>query len=147
MSEEFERNASREWTSFIILAAILIGAIIVVALARPLIFNRIVPAVMGEGEMTPPVDTAYPAPEEPAPAYPVGDPVEELPKELPTENEEEMKETAVPNTPLTHIVQPGETLHQIARTYKVSVSAIIAANKLPNPNHIEAGQPLLIPTP
>lgn len=147
MSEEFERNASREWTSFIILAAILIGAIIVVALARPLIFNRIVPAVMGDGEKTPSVDPAYPIPEEPVPAYPVDEPVEKLPEELPVENEEEMKETAVPAPLRTHTVQPGETLYQIARTYKVSVGDIIAANKLSNPNHIEAGQPLLIPAP
>lgn len=70
MSEyQEEARSSREWVNFIILALVLVGAVVVVALARPLIFGRIVPAVMGEGLPAPtaaPVDNVA-APEEPTP--------------------------------------------------------------------------------
>jgi LysM repeat protein len=35
----------------------------------------------------------------------------------------------------------------IARRYSVTVEAIIAANNISNPNHIEVGMTLLIPQP
>ncbi|MBI1277532.1 MAG: LysM peptidoglycan-binding domain-containing protein [Anaerolineaceae bacterium] len=59
--------------------------------------------------------------------------------------------TAVPPTnttgsTITHTIQRGETLGIIARRYGVSVSAIVAANKLVNPNRINVGQQLVIPT-
>ena len=44
-----------------------------------------------------------------------------------------------------HVVKPGETLYQIARRYGVSVSSIVQANNLWNPNLIYSGQVLLIP--
>jgi LysM repeat protein len=44
-----------------------------------------------------------------------------------------------------HIVQPGETLSYISSRYGVSVSQIVAANHLANPNFIWVGQRLLIP--
>jgi LysM repeat protein len=47
----------------------------------------------------------------------------------------------------THTVRPGETLAGIARTYGVTVEAIVALNRFPNPNTIEVGQELLIPSP
>jgi LysM repeat protein len=46
---------------------------------------------------------------------------------------------------VTHVVRPGENLSQIARLYGVSVSAIVQANNLWNPNVIYPGQCLLIP--
>jgi LysM repeat protein len=45
----------------------------------------------------------------------------------------------------THVVQRGETLYSIARRYGTSVSAIVSANGLRNPNYIWAGQRLRIP--
>ncbi len=45
-----------------------------------------------------------------------------------------------------HIVQWGETLGIIAQRYGVTVSAIVQANGLYNPNYIYAGQILAIPT-
>ena len=45
-----------------------------------------------------------------------------------------------------HIVQWGETLSIIAGRYGVTVSAIVLANGISNPNYIYAGQMLVIPT-
>lgn len=49
--------------------------------------------------------------------------------------------------PVTHIVQPGETLSLIAHLYGVSVDAIIRANKIAQANNIIVGQKLIIPVP
>lgn len=48
-------------------------------------------------------------------------------------------------TPLIHIVQPGESLWFIADLYGVRRRAIVDANELTDPNHIEVGQRLIIP--
>src|SRR5687768_8880613 len=45
----------------------------------------------------------------------------------------------------THVVQLGETLSAIAARYRVSVNALVQANRLANPNRIEVGQRLVIP--
>ena len=61
--------------------------------------------------------------------------------------------TAVPPTAaptseaVYHTVQSGETLSQIAAGYSVTMEVIVAANGLSDPNHIVAGQKLLIPAP
>ncbi len=55
--------------------------------------------------------------------------------------------TAVP-TPgnsTIHTVQRGETLSEIARRYGVSVENLMAVNSLSDPNHLAAGQTLIIP--
>jgi LysM repeat protein len=44
-----------------------------------------------------------------------------------------------------HVVQPGETLSMIAVRYGTTVSALVTANSLWNPNFIYAGQRLVIP--
>jgi len=49
--------------------------------------------------------------------------------------------------PVTHVVQPGETIYAIARKYGVSPQAIIDANGLSNPNRISPGDTLTIPAP
>lgn len=48
---------------------------------------------------------------------------------------------------LTHVVQGGDTLAEIARKYGVSLEAVIAANTLTDPNWLEVGQELVIPPP
>ena len=45
----------------------------------------------------------------------------------------------------THRVKPGETLDQIAKRYRVSIGALMAANALSNPNRIRSGARLVIP--
>ena len=44
-----------------------------------------------------------------------------------------------------HIVSPGSTLSHVALRYGVSVSAIVAANRIANPSLIFSGQRLVIP--
>lgn len=46
---------------------------------------------------------------------------------------------------IIHVVQRGETLSGIAARYGVTVSAIVAANRLTNPSRIYVGQRLVIP--
>ncbi|MFO7273440.1 MAG: PQQ-binding-like beta-propeller repeat protein [Bacillota bacterium] len=46
-----------------------------------------------------------------------------------------------------YFVQPGETLFAIARRYRTTVHALVAANRLKDPNAISPGQALLIPGP
>ena len=45
-----------------------------------------------------------------------------------------------------YIVQPGDTLSELAQRYGTSVEAIAQANGIANPNLIFAGQRLSIPT-
>jgi murein DD-endopeptidase MepM/ murein hydrolase activator NlpD len=44
-----------------------------------------------------------------------------------------------------HTIRPGQTLFAIARRYGVSLQAIVAANGIINPSHVEAGMNLIIP--
>src|SRR3954451_5277706 len=46
---------------------------------------------------------------------------------------------------LTHVVQPGESLWQIAQRYNISVQEIIRINNIQNPNSIYSGTVLTIP--
>ena len=48
-------------------------------------------------------------------------------------------------TGLEHVVESGQTLSAIAQAYGVTVSAIVKANKLANPNSVRVGQKLFIP--
>lgn len=44
-----------------------------------------------------------------------------------------------------HVVQPGQSIFDIARTYNSTVGAIVGANEVPNPNQLVVGQTLVIP--
>src|SRR5688572_17156049 len=46
----------------------------------------------------------------------------------------------------THTVQAGETLYRISLRYGVSLTALVQANNISNPNLIFVGQVLIIPT-
>lgn len=46
----------------------------------------------------------------------------------------------------TYVVQPGDTLYSIARSFNTTVPAIVAANNITNPNVIYTGQVLVIPS-
>ena len=79
-------------------------------------------------------DTAA-VPPAPAPVEPVAvDPVVTSPPAA-----------AAPTQSVTHVVQRGEHLAAIARIYGVSWTTIASANNIVDPNHIYAGQALVIP--
>lgn len=44
-----------------------------------------------------------------------------------------------------HVVQPGQTLYRISKTYQVPAEKIVAYNRIKDPAKIKAGQSLLIP--
>lgn len=44
-----------------------------------------------------------------------------------------------------HVVQAGQSIFQIAQIYNSTVSAIVGANEVPNPNQLVVGQTLVIP--
>jgi LysM repeat protein len=171
---EQEQAASHEsrnqWILFGILAGIMLVVVIVVALVRPLVFDRIIPAVMGDFLTPTPVIVE----EEATPVEGQTD-VESAPAEAETEageseifipaassgtggesestesdSEPMVEETAVPPEPTpeprTHTVQVGDNLTKISQQYGVSVEEIMAANGLTNADLISVGQVLVIPT-
>jgi len=148
-----------EWLNFAILVAVFIIAILVVALSRPYIFGRVIPAVLGEDQPTAPLvedvdQVIKEVPEEGATGgleeteaageetEPAGGEAAPVAEETPTAEE---FPTSVPT--VTHVVQRGETLHAIARQYGTTVDAIVQANNITNPNRVNAGTSLLIPQP
>ncbi|MDX1686622.1 MAG: LysM peptidoglycan-binding domain-containing protein [Candidatus Promineifilaceae bacterium] len=139
--EEIQRMASQERgevVKFAVLALILAMTVLVVAAARPLIFDQIVPAVLGwdgsagEEEAAP---TVAPT-ETPAAVEESATPVPPTPTSTP------VPPTA---TPRIHVVQPGDNLTEIGERYGVSVDAILEANQMTNPHRIFPGQRLVIP--
>ena len=72
-----------------------------------------------------PISRAQPAPPAPAPSQP----------------------RQVTRTYRTYTVQRGDVLKQIAARYGVSLSSILAINKIPNPDSLRIGQVLIIPPP
>jgi LysM repeat protein len=50
-------------------------------------------------------------------------------------------------SPISYVVKRGDRLSDIANQFGVTVDAIVQLNNLDNPDHIEAGQVLLIPIP
>jgi nucleoid-associated protein YgaU len=159
--EKIESVPSREWMKFIILAVVLVGVIVVIMVTRPFIFNHVVPVVMGEGQLTAPmpveepeknVEEAYPITGDsptlgPENAYPAETtiPAPAVEEAYPTDNTPDVEEAG--KTTISHTVQHGDTILNIARRYNVTVDAIVAANNISNPNHIEVGTTLLIPQP
>ncbi len=53
--------------------------------------------------------------------------------------------TAGPKT-VTHTVRKGESLGSIAKSHGISTASLVAANKLKNPNVVDVGQKLTIPS-
>jgi len=70
-------------------------------------------------------------------AKPIQSPTPDVPHPLPALREETEQ----------YIVQPRDSLHQIAQRYFVNVEAIIDANELNQPDLLEVGQELTIPAP
>ena len=154
MSLEEEHRAMHrrgEMIKFLLLLLVLVGAVVAIALLRPLIFERIVPAVLGldqEPMATPlPQSTALPTVEaereEDAPRIMTATPpAVETQGEEPTTGEAEGEAAPAP-TSQVYEIQQGDTLVEIAERFGVTVQA----NSIANPNRIQPGQTLVIPAP
>lgn len=145
LEEEHEELHRRgELGKFLVLVVLLLITVLLVAALRPFIFEGIVPAVMGW--------------EEPAPSSPAA-PATETPA---AEQERPVIMTATPAaeglppataappasaTPLVYEVQSGDTLAEIAARFGVTIEAIVEANGLGDPNRIQSGDALVIPSP
>jgi LysM repeat protein len=147
MREENEIRRS-ELIKFGILAIILLGAVLLVAVTRPLIFGQIVPAVIGQGERSAPLSTDAEQPAKVTPTLEETDPLvtaTQAATPVTPEATEEAEESLRLIPTVRHVVQPGENLTTIAETYNVTVDDIIMANNITDPNRIEAGTVLRIP--
>jgi len=171
--DENNNAGDHQWLKFGILAGILLIVVLVIALLRPVIFGRIVPAVMGDDGTTTVEETvveetvvdettAEEAPAETNTDAPVDEtdttdstveteaPVneEETTTETPDEESGESvdnEETAV--STITYTVKPGDTIYSIAREHSVNPAAIVATNNIADPNNILIGTELQIPQP
>lgn len=145
--EEQETMVQRgEMVKFLILVMVLVGAVFVIALLRPLIFERMVPSVLGwDQELEPP-------PSPPGITSPAGQDAGETQPVIMTatppagENAAGNGGAPLP-TPRVHEVQAGETLATIAVRYGISVEALVKTNAISNPHRIQAGDVLVIPEP
>lgn len=97
-----------------------------------------VPPPQGSG------DTAYPGPEQ---ATEVAPPVEGQPTPEVTPPPADPGATSVPAGTTTYTVVAGDTLFNIGLAFGLTVDELVAANNLTNPNDLEVGQQLTIPTP
>lgn len=128
-----------EMLKFAILVLILAVTVALVAVARPLIFDGLVPAVLGwDGQ---PAEGVTPT------AAPTETPAGVEESVTPVAPTATATTTPVPPTatPRVHVVQAGENLTEIGQRYGVTVEAIMEANGLANANRIFPGQRLLIP--
>lgn len=142
-----------EYIKFGLLAAVLLITVLIIALVRPLIFGRIVPAIMGGEGSGPVMDDGQPT-EDSQPAEDTAAPTDST-QNLPiisvpggeegTGGQAEEEATAVPAQ--IYVVQSGDTLNSIARQFNTTVEAIVAANNIQNPDALSVGATLTIPQP
>lgn len=153
--ESAARQRRMEYLKFGVLAVILLVVIFVIALAQPLIFDRIVPAVMEGDGSTAVMDESKPADPptsgQDATTAPVDNtqnlPVISVPgsDDAGTGGAGEEEATAVPAQ--IYVVQLGDTLNSIARQFNTTVDAIVVANNIQNPDALLVGTTLIIPQP
>ena len=68
------------------------------------------------------------------------------PAPLPTMTPRPARPTvAASSTPIEHIVQPGETLFDIAQHYGISIEALAKANSIVDPTQVKPGDKIKIP--
>lgn len=133
-----------EWTKFGILAIILIGTVLVIALIRPLVFGKIVPAFLHDF-LNPLPTLIVPTPNVFSTATPFTEtqPTLTMPAEVATPP---LPPLPSPTMVLRiHVVQQGDVLVKSAQQYGVTVEAIVTLNNLTNPHQLQIGQQLLIP--
>ncbi len=124
-----------------------IALVVVLLLINYLIFSRLAMIVLS-GQQPAPTPTRTPKPTFTPSELVIATAT------LPPEPTPTIQATTVPTatpahspTPTTHVVQPGETLSEIAAMYDTTVEAIVEANDLGDANRIREGQALVIPFP
>jgi LysM repeat protein len=118
-----------------------IALIVVLLLVNYLIFSRLILLVRSSEE---PVPTATRTPK---PTFTPSELLSYTPTPL-AERTPTLEVVPEPTpTQIIHIVQAGETLSEIARTYDTTADAIAQANGLSDANALREGQELLIPPP
>lgn len=85
--------------------------------------------------VTLPPPTSTPTPQRTATPLPTQTPIVVLPTPTPT----------MPPNSGVYILQPGDTLYDIAQKYHVSLQQLAALNHITDPTTIKTGQQLLIP--
>lgn len=156
--EKEDERRRMELIKFGILAAILLGTVVILALSQPLVFGRIVPSVMGEGQTanTEPdgtsSDTGETSPDGGGEQTPAGEDTTQDPNQgggapaatdAPAVEPGAEEPTAVPAQ--IYVVQAGDTLNSIARRFNTTVDAIIAVNEIQDPDNLLVGTTLDIP--
>jgi LysM repeat protein len=117
-----------------------IALVVILLLINYLIFSRLGIMILSGRQPTPTATRT------PKPTFTPGELVAATPTS-PPEPAHTAEPTLAPSpATITHVVQPGETLSEIARMYGVTVDAVVQANNLDNPNAIREGQVLLIPS-
>lgn len=157
MSLEEEHQAMHrrgEMIKFLLFVLVLVGTVFAVSLLRPLIFERIVPAVLGWEQQT--GDTEAGVPEQPvsgeeAPAAGGGEDEEGIPAIMtstPDQDTAAGEDLGAPlPTPRMYEVQAGDSLARIAEEFDLSVEALAQANGISDPERIQVGDVLVIPDP
>lgn len=153
LEEEHEAMHRRgEMIKFLVFVLVLVGTVFAIALLRPLIFERIVPAVLGwEEETGDPAlaPTEQPVSDEEPPAGQSGDAEGEIPVIMtatPSAGATDDLGAPLP-TPRMYEVQAGDSLVRIAEQFGISVEALVAANGIVDPQRIQVGDVLVIPEP
>ncbi len=99
--------------------------------------GTLAPAAVQEDSADPPAAQSFQLPPTRIPGAPIFTPTPDAPHAIPTMRSE----------PEHYIVQPQDTLGEIARRYGVTLEELINANELTNPNLLAPGQVLLVPVP
>ncbi|RUA15846.1 MAG: hypothetical protein DSY55_05440 [Clostridia bacterium] len=77
---------------------------------------------------------------------PVRSPTTVTPAQPPTVTPQPAQATiAAPLAPVEHIVQPGETLFDIAQHYGIAIEALAEANSIVDPTRVKPGDKIEIP--
>lgn len=152
LEEEHEALHRRgEMIKFLVLVLVLVGTVFAIALLRPLIFERIVPAVLGWEQ--PAADPEVTAPQQPlsdeeAPAAATGENIPVIMTATPAAEAGASEDLGAPlPTPRMYEVQAGDSLVRIAAQFGITVEALAQANGISDPERIQAGDVLVIPEP
>jgi LysM repeat protein len=98
-----------------------------------IVVNAIISAIISSVVVM--VAFAFYAPAPSAPQYIVVLPTASLAPPTPTRR----------TTPISYVVQPGDTLSLIAAKFNISMAALMQANGLTNPNVLKVGDTLIVP--